>query len=148
MAYDGRNDDVENRMGANKHDRRRLFAEAEALADTLKELGCEPIHVEVGDVVVSKGALRIRCQMETDEMFFGISSTFDRWANSRDYVFENMPYDAERLAVVLRIAEDKVAEGVDRGDDVEPVRLNTWWRQYRRRREEDPEDDAAQSASR
>jgi len=135
-------------MGKKKVSSYALMARADALAEALVELGYKPTTVDSSYVIASGKSVYLWCDFRYDHVCFGKADTFDRWANSRDYIFEGIHEDKDDLAIVLRIAEDCAAKGMTRDEDTfEPIVLNQWWRQYKRdvRLEERVEaaDDAA-----
>lgn len=100
------------------------MARSDGMAELLTSLGYLPSHVGEETVTARGSDFHVYVDYRSDEMYFGIASEFDRWANSRDYLFEGIPNDDD-LTLVIQLARRKLSEGVRRGDDFEPVTLNS-----------------------
>ena len=109
------------------------MARVDNMVDMLREFNYTPVEIFDSVILAENKSLRVYCDFRDDTICFGKVSDFDRWANSRDYMFEGMPDTADDLGLVLQIADDCARNNVSRGDDCAPVILNQWWRQYKRR---------------
>jgi hypothetical protein len=97
----------------------------------ISELGYEPVSSDIDCVIAEGRVVHIWCDFSRDCMYFARVEQFDRWANSRDYVFYGIPKNRDDLEIVLRIAVDCTKQKICRDDTFQPVDLNQWWRKYK-----------------
>ena len=108
------------------------MAQADAVAETLRGIGFEITTVDAAYVIGRTDAVMAWVDFRYDLIWFGRMVRFDRWANSRDYVFEGIPDSPDDLALVIKIATDCADKGLTQNEDFTPLNLNQWWRKYKR----------------
>ena len=70
----------------------------------LGEFGYKSVDIDLGCVVAEGQTVHIYCDFSRNCMYFAKKKQFDRWANSRDYIFYGIPTNRNDMEIVLRIA--------------------------------------------